>query len=170
MSVSNYAKALFEIALENDKVDLIHLNFEDFFHVLASHPVWMSHMDSPMVKPEEKEKSIDVLPFDRSFLSFLKVLAGKRITHQINEIYEEWTQLSRRYQKIAHLRVFAAKELTQEQEDKLKNALSLRFPGRTVTLSIELDSTLIGGIKVEYRGQSLDRSIARELQELYTTI
>jgi F-type H+-transporting ATPase subunit delta len=170
MSVSNYAKALFEIALEKEKVDTINLNFDEFHHIVSSNLSWMNHMDSPMFKTADKEKMIDMLSFDPSFLSFLKVLAKKHRMFQITEIYEEWTQLTRRYQKIAHLRIYTANELSKDQENRLKEAIGPRFPGRTISLTILIDKTLIGGIKVEYRGQSLDRSVARELEELYTTI
>lgn len=170
MSLSNYAKALFEIALEKEKIDLINHHFDDFIIKMKEQSEWIAYMDSPMIPFSTKEKLIDELDYDPSFLSFIKMLTKKHMMFDIFEINEEWTNLSRVYQKIAHLHVISAKALTEEQQEKIKKTLEPRFKGRTVSLKFSINEALIGGIKVIYKGQSLDHSVQRELLELYTTI
>ena len=60
--------------------------------------------------------------------------------------------------------------MNKEQEEKLIKVLGPRFKGLTISLHKTIDKSLIGGMKVVYHGQSLDRSIARELEELFITI
>ena len=86
------------------------------------------------------------------------------------DIYEQWLYLARAHQKIAHINLFSAKPVTDETILKFKKALEPRFPGKTVEFHIIIDPTLIGGIKTIYQGQALDRSVAKELEELYTIV
>lgn len=170
MSISNVAKALFELSLETEKIDVMTYHFDDLKLILETHPQWMEVMDSPMVSFEEKIQMIDALDYDASFLAFLKMLAEKRMMFQLIEIHEEWTNLSRVHQKIAHLHVYSAKPVSKTLESELKKIIQPRFPGRTISLHITVDESLLGGLKIVYQGQSLDRSIAREIQELFTII
>lgn len=170
MRISNYAKALFAIAKEQEKIDLLTFQFHDFMEHMEKNPDWIVLMDSPMVSFAEKIPLIEALPYDASFLSFLKMLSEKNRMHSVKEIYLEWTELSRAYRKIAHLNVYSAKELTSEQEEKLKVTLQPMFKNLSITFHVTIDPLLLGGIKIVHHGQSLDRTIARELEELYTTI
>jgi len=170
MSISNHARALFDIAKDQKKSDVMTYHFEDFKNVMDSHPEWVKIMDSPMLSISDKMKTIDELEYDILFLSFLKTLATKNQMHMYQEIFHEWVHLTRVEQKIAHLHVYAAKPVSQALEAKLRKALELRFENQTISFHITIDPDLIGGLKVVYQGQSLDRSVARELEELYTTI
>lgn len=170
MSISNTAKALFELSLESGKIDVITYHFDDLKLILETHPEWIQIMDSPMVSTAEKTKMIDALDYEASFLAFLKMLAGKNRMYQLMEIHEAWTELSRVHQKIAHLHLYSAQPIGKHLEEELKKIIAPRFPGRTISLHITIDESLLGGLKIVYQGQSLDRSIARELQELYTIL
>ncbi|PKK96663.1 MAG: ATP synthase F1 subunit delta [Tenericutes bacterium HGW-Tenericutes-3] len=170
MSVSNYAKALYAIAKEQDKVNLITVQFGNLKNTIAEKSSWVSMMDSPMISFDEKMKRIDALDFDSSFLAFLKMLSSKHQMHLCLEIYDEWIHLARAYQNIAHIHIYSAKEVTKEQELTLRKVIQPRFPNQTLDFHITIDEHLLGGIKIVHQGQSLDRSVARELKELYTTI
>jgi F-type H+-transporting ATPase subunit delta len=170
MRISNYAKALFAIAKEQEKIDLLTFQFNDFMSLMEENPNWIVLMDSPMVSAAKKLPMIEALTYDASFLSFLKLLAEKNRMHLVKEIYVEWTELSRIHRKIAHLTVYAAKALTKDQEEKLEIALQPMFPNLEISFHVTIDPLLLGGLKVVHQGQSLDRTVARELEELYTTI
>lgn len=170
MSVSNYAKALYAIAKEQDKVNLITVEFGAFKNTIAELNGWASMIDSPMLSFDEKMKKIEALNYDASFLAFLKMLASKHQMHLCIEIYEEWIHLAREYHNIAHIHIYSAKPVTEKQELALKKVIQPRFPNQTLDFHITIDEHLLGGIKIVHQGQSLDRSVARELKELYTTI
>ncbi len=165
-----YAKALHQIALEKNKLDLLNYQFDQLRDLIQKHPSWIEMMDSPMLSQSVKEAKIDQLEFDPSFLAFLKAISKKRHMAYLNDVYDEWIHLVRTTQKIAHLHVILASEMTKEQETRLFEALKPRFKHQTISLHKVIDPSLIGGIKVIYQGQSLDRSVARELEELFTTI
>ena len=167
MRTSNHAKALFELAIEDNKIDSIHYQYESFKDELKTAPTWISMMDSPMVLFSDKVKKIDELPYDGLFLSFLKMLAEKNQMHAIFEIFTQWNQRVRTYLKIAHVNVISATRLSKDLEMRLHEAIQKTFPHHSVSLHMHVDKHLIGGLKVIYQGQALDRSVARELEELY---
>ena len=72
MSVSNYAKALYAIAKEQDKVDLITVQFGTLKNTIENLNSWVIMIDSPMISFDEKKKKIEALDYDASFLAFLK--------------------------------------------------------------------------------------------------
>ncbi len=165
-----YAKALHQLALEHEKLDLLNYQFDQLRDLFQKNPKWIEMVDSPMLSKKEKESKIDELDFDSTFLAFLKILSEKHHMAYIDDVYDEWIHLVRTTQKIAHLNVILASDMTNEQEMKLFEVLKPRFKNQTISLHKIIDPSLIGGIKVIYHGQSLDRSVARELEELFTTI
>lgn len=168
--MNQYAKALHQLAIEQEKLDRINYNFDELRNMISKHPKWIEMIDSSMISLADKNAMIDTLEFDSLFLSFLKTLAQKHLMQYLDEIHQEWVHLMRASQKIAHLHVFLAKPMTSLQEEKLLSVLKPRFKGQTISLHKTIDQSLIGGIKVIYHGQSLDRSVARELEELFTMI
>lgn len=170
MRTSNHAKALFVLAQEKKMIDIIHYQFESLKEELKNTPQWIEMMDSPMVLQSDKVRYIDALHYNVLFLSFLKMLAEKNQMHGISEIFSSWNQLVRAHLKIAHVNVISAKPLSKEVELKIIKAIEPTFPNLNVSLHMHVDKNLIGGLKVIYQGQSLDRSVARELEELYQMI
>jgi F-type H+-transporting ATPase subunit delta len=167
MRTSNHAKALFELAKEANKIDLIQYQFESFKEELKVMNTWIEMMDSPMLLTSEKMKNIDALGYDVLFASFLKMLAEKNQMHAIFDIFAQWNKRVRTYLKIAHVNIISAKHMSKEVETRLQEAIQKTFPHHSVSLHMHVDKHLIGGIKVIYQGQALDRSVARELEELY---
>lgn len=170
MIASNYAKALYQIAQKQKKIDLLSYQYDDLKNIIERDRTWVKLIDSPMITDDEKVKLIDQLKYDVSFRSFLKMLAKKRLMHFFLEMYEEWMKLIRVYQKIAHIHLVSATPVTEKQESALRRMLQPRFANQTLSFHITIDEKLIGGIQIVYQGQSLDRSVARELEELYITI
>lgn len=170
MIASNYARALFEIAQEQEKVDVISYDYDELKNIIEKEKDWVKLLDTPMISDDEKNKIIEQLGYDVSFQSFLKMLAEKRIMHFCLDIYKDWIKRVRILKKIAHIHIVSATQITEKQKSALRRMLQSRFAGQTLSFHITIDETIIGGIKIVYEGQSLDKSIVRELEELYITI
>ncbi len=168
--MKQYVHALHQLALEKEKLDVLNYQFDEFKQMVDDYPSWLEMMNSPVLSQKKKDEQIDALPLDPTFLSFLKVLTRKAQMRHFPELYEEWTHLVRVTQKIVHLHVISVKPLTKAQEARLIETLKPRYPEQTITLHQSTDPELIGGIKVLHQGLSLDRTILRELEELFITI
>lgn len=169
-AMSDYANALMEVAKKNDCVDQVTTEFDNLHDIVFSHPKWLNVMDSPMYQMKDKDDKIDKLNLSPTLSACLKTMIRKNHMSLFFDVYHDWIRLIRAQQKIAHINVYSAKKLTDKQESMLLKRLKPRFEGMTIDLHLRVDPELIGGVKIIYQGVSLDRSIARELDELFTTL
>jgi F-type H+-transporting ATPase subunit delta len=81
----------------------------------------------------------------------------------LDTVAEELAELAaaRRQRSIA--RVLTPVRLAPEQEDRLRDTLT-RLYGRPMSLQIELDETLLGGLVVRVGGEVIDGSVAGRLE------
>jgi len=170
MSAHRYAKALFDIALEKGSVGRVSDDIDHVFHLTAQSPDWMTMMDAPLMTDGQKFRVIDDLGADPSFSALLKTLVRNRNIRLFGEIREAWVDLARAYQKIAHVDLYSATPLSDRQTEAIRNVLAPRFEGLSISVSVTVDPDLIGGLKIIHNGQSIDRTIARELSELELSI
>lgn len=170
MNSRQITKAFFELCKEENKVDLIGQQFDCLNLLANNNESWVKLLDSPMLSFDEKTKMIEELKFDSLLLSFLKMLIGKRAVYLYKSIYRNWLYLNREYQNIAHIQLISATKINGETLDKIKKTLQPRFEGKEIKLDVVIDENLIGGIVTIYKGQSLDQSIARDLEELFLAI
>ena len=168
--MNSYARALMEIAVENNTVDEIAYQFDELNDSVFTQKKWLKMMDSPMVSKEDKDKYIETLGLNKHLSHLLKLLAENKLMHLYDEIYPEWVRMIREKNKIAHINVYSVKDLNQKQIDALTKRLQPRFKKQTIEIHVKVRENLIGGLRMVYQGQSLDNSIAHELEELFTTL
>ncbi len=168
--MSDYANALMEIAQKRKNVDQISTEFDRLHDIVYDHPKWLELLDSPMYDLKAKEEKVDELHLSGTLSACLKTMVQKKHMSLFFDVYHDWIRLIRKQQQIAHINIYAAEPLTKKQEDLLLERLQPRFKDMTIDLHLRVDPDLIGGLKIIYQGVSLDRSIARELDELFTTL
>ncbi len=168
--MSDYAKALMAVAQKRNHVEEVSNAFDRLHDIVVEHPKWLQLLDSPMYRTKDKEAKIDYLNLSSTLAACLKIMVQKNHMSLFFDVYHDWIRLIRKQQKIAHINVYAAKSLTQEQEALLLKRLQPRFEHMIIDLHLRVDPALIGGLKIIYQGVSLDQSIARELNELFTTV
>ena len=168
--MSDYAKAIMEVAQKRHHVDQITTEFDRLHDIVFEHPQWLSFMNSPMYNVGLKDEKIDQLELSNTLAACLKTMIRKNHFHLFFDVYHDWIRLIRKKQQIAHVNVYAAKPLSEKQQKLLKERLKPRFEHMTIDLHLRVDPSLIGGLKIIYQGVSLDKSIARELDELFITL
>ncbi len=168
--MSDYANALMEVAQKRHNIDQITTEFDRLHDIVFEHPQWLKLMDSPMYDIKQKDEKVDALHVSPTLSACLKTMIRKDHMSLFFDVYHDWIRLIRKQQKIAHINVYSAEPLKKKQEEILIKRLQPRFKNMTIDLHLRVDSNLIGGLKIIYQGVALDRSIARELDELFTTL
>jgi F-type H+-transporting ATPase subunit delta len=87
--------------------------------------------------------------------------AGRSFTHGVRELVD---QAAQRQQKIVAI-VKTAIPLTAEQTTRLVGSLS-RIYGREVSAHIEIEPSIVGGIRVQVGDEVIDGSVAGRLEAL----
>ena len=168
--MSDYANALMQVAQKHGDVEQITTEFDRLHDIVFEHPNWLSFMNSPMYGINVKDEKIDQLGLSNTLSACLKTMIRKNHFNLFFDVYHDWIRLIRKQQQIAHINVYSAKPLNEKQQKLLKERIQPRFEHMTIDLHLRVDPSLIGGLKIIYQGVSLDKSIARELDELFITL
>lgn len=170
MILDNYIKALLDIAVENEKVDLFSSNFQQLKRLFDENKDWLKMILLPSISTSKKEEMINEIGFDEVFSSFLIRLVHDGIVTEYNQLFIKWMTLSRKIQKIAYVGLYSAKELSEKQISVLERLVKPYIAGYEIEFYTVIDENLISGVKILYQSQSLDGSLAYELKELESII
>lgn len=157
-----YAKAVFQVAEASN-------TFDDWSASLA---VWSQVAENEQVRKlfhDPKVKSEQLIGLfeavkktnehGRRFLNMLSEAKRFEALPDVKRIYEN---LLAERQQLVHAEVFVAEELTQDQQERLQNALSKRF-NQDVELEVKIDKQLIAGARIRVGDQVWDASLRQRL-------
>ena len=164
---SEYAKAIYELALEEKKVDL----FWDYFIVIDKtndDPDFRKIMASPTIDNKEKKEIVKKVyhALDDTFLNFLYVLIDHNRFNLCDEIGHEYRKLVRLEKNIMFIDVLSAKELTEKQKTKVVNTLTAKYSEKTLQFKYIVKPDLLGGIQIISNGVSIDMSLKASLDRI----
>jgi F-type H+-transporting ATPase subunit delta len=162
-----YARALFEVAREQGKLDLLREQLAQFAEALEGDRQLAIFFFSPYFSTAEKEQGLErVLEgADDSFVNFLRLLIEKHrmpVLFRIRHVYQQmWDEEN----KVLPVEITSAIELDQATTESLGNRIGERA-GRKVTLAARVDPEIIGGIILRVGNSILDASIRNRLERL----
>ena len=165
-----YAKAVFDIAKENNKVS----DFSDCFNAVCEtmNPSFMEILDSPFITLDKKKESIDKVykSLDKDFIYFLYVLVDHGRMDKIKAIYEKYESLVLKDKNILKVELISASELSKAKIKELKDSLAKQYAGMTIEIVNKINPSLIGGVKIVTDEKSMDASVKGTLDKIRETI
>ncbi|MBQ6783530.1 MAG: ATP synthase F1 subunit delta [Acholeplasmatales bacterium] len=167
MVEAEYAKALYELAIEEKKVDL----FWDYFIAIDKtndDPDFKKIMSSPIIDNKEKKEIIKKVYYklDETFLNFLYVLTDHNHFNLCDKIGHEYRKLVRLDKNIMFIDVISANDLTKAQEDKIVKVLKTKYSDKTLQFKYIVKPDLLGGIQIISNGVSIDMSLKSALDRI----
>jgi F-type H+-transporting ATPase subunit delta len=162
-----YARSLFEVATEHDKLDLIREQLGEFTEALsASHELQMFFF-SPYFSTDEKQDGLrrTVTEADESFLNFLSLLLENHRMPVIFRVRREYDRLWREANHLLAVQITSAVELDPSVAERVGDEIG-RQTGRTVELTSAVDPEILGGIVVRVGNSIIDASIRTRLDNL----
>jgi F-type H+-transporting ATPase subunit delta len=165
-SVRAYAQAAFEIAQEEGQVQ----PWSQFMQALTavfSDREALSLLSSPAVPFAQKERLLSSLLSSASptMLNFAKLVVVRGRVKRGAEIAREFERMVDAHLDQERAEVVTAVALTPDEREDLKQRLE-RFIGKTVALTINQDTSLVGGIVVKVGGKVVDGSLHTQFQQL----
>lgn len=162
-----YAEALFDLAFEEKSVTEMNQTFESFLNLsTADLDEFMTH---PKISKEVKKEMIDEFELPNVFTHFMYVVIDHDRYDLMKDIYDEFSKIIYRQNKVMHVTVYSKKALTQGEKERLITRLKKKH-NRDIELKNMLDESIVGGLKVEYEGYVLDDTINNYLQSLKATL
>lgn len=167
MVENEYAQAIYDLAKEENKIDIIN---ECFIVVNKSieNNDFMELLSSPKITKEEKKNILTKVygKLDSLFLDFMYVLIDNNRINRISYIYDYYNQLIKIEHNILHIEAYSVKELTKTQIDNLRKTLSSYYNGKTLEIENIVDPKLIGGVRIECNGKTLDVTLKKSLANM----
>lgn len=166
-----YAKALFDLAMENGEVKEVYDNLLVLKKAFQD-AKFKDVMESVNISKENKKeilKNILVSLPDSYFTFFHYVLVDNGRFDVYDQIVDAYKELLQEHLKIMDVDVYTKFNLTELEKQKLKKNLDNRFM-KNVSICYHIDSKMIGGIKVITDGLVLDYSLDTQLEEMKKSI
>jgi F-type H+-transporting ATPase subunit delta len=162
-----YAEALLEAAQDKKSLDQVRQEFDDFAAAVAESDDLRRFLENPQVEARTKRAALDELleGSDDLFLNFIRLLLEKDRIAEVEDVYEEWTRLLARQERVLELELQTAVELSDEEAAKVVREIE-EASGRKVVATRTVDSALIGGLVVHAASIRLDASVRGRLQQL----
>ena len=164
-----YGDALFELAVEKDKVDVLLEEIEQLQEVLLKNNEFGRLMNHPKIIKEEKiqvAKNVFEGRISEELLGFLTIIITKDRYKDIDAILDYFVAEVKRYKGIGIATVTTAVPLKEEQCKKIEQRLLDTTEYTKMEMHYHLDESLIGGMVVRIGDRVVDSSIKTKLSEL----
>ena len=164
-----YGDALFELAVEKDKVDVLLEEIEQLQEVLSENDEFSKLMNHPKIIKEEKiQVAKDVFEgrISEELLGFLTIIISKDRYKDIDAILDYFIAEVKRYKGIGVATVTTAVPLKEEQCKKIEQKLLDTTDYKEMEMHYQTDESLIGGMVVRIGDRVVDSSVKTKLNEL----
>jgi ATP synthase F1 delta subunit len=166
-----YARSLFEVAKEHDKLDEVREQLGQFADALQENRELQVFFFSPYFSTEEKKEGLDKLlegP-EEAVLNFLELLVEKHRTPAIFRIRNAFETLWERENRLLPVEITSAVELDDETAQKIGDQIGEQT-GQRVELTKTVDPDILGGLVLRVGNSILDASIRNRLDNLRKSV
>jgi ATP synthase F1 delta subunit len=162
-----YARSLFEVALEQAKLDVLREQLGQFADALDARRELATFFFSPYFTTQEKRDGLARLlgDADPTFINFLGVLIDNHRMPVIFRIRREYDRLWDEEHRQLPVEVTSAIALDEQTLANLSTQIGQRT-GREVNLTAHVDPDILGGIVLRVGNSILDASIRNRLEQL----
>ncbi len=162
-----YARALFQAAQDQGKVDVLREQLGQVADALSENRELSMFFFSPYFSTAEKQDGLQrVLEgADESLVNFLDLLIENHRMPVLFRIRQEYERLWQEENRMLPVQITSAIALDQATAESLGQTIGERA-GRRVTLATRVDPDILGGIVVRVGNSILDASIRNRLEQL----
>jgi F-type H+-transporting ATPase subunit delta len=166
-----YGRSLFEVAREQDKLDLLREQLGQFADAVKDNHELQMFLFSPYFSTKEKQAGLEKMldGADERLLSFLELLIENHRMPVIFRVRREYERLWEQENRLLPVVLTSAVELDEQTTKSLSERIGERT-GRTVTLTTRVEPDILGGIVVQVGNSILDASIRNRLEQLRTQV
>jgi F-type H+-transporting ATPase subunit delta len=164
-----YAKALYQLASEQNQQDQVFTQIRTIAEAIHSDPAIIEFLSSPMIRPTEKEKA-----FEGAFKSvtvsdlvknFVFLLARKQRLDVFDDIVTVYQTLSDQKHGMVRGTVRSTTVLTPEERKRIEETVN-RVTKKQSLLTYKEDPHLLGGMVAEVGSYTFDDSLASHLRRM----
>ncbi len=164
-----YATALFELALEANKLKEVEADLKGFAALLDSSDDLTRLVRSPVFSADDQQRALAAIlkkagmkPLSTNFLG---LVARNRRLFAVGDMIRAFVGLLAHHRGEVTADVASAKKLTDVQTRALKATLKSAI-GQDIQVSTQVDPSLLGGLVVKVGSRMIDTSLRTKLNNL----
>ncbi|MGB5822508.1 MAG: ATP synthase F1 subunit delta [Proteocatella sp.] len=168
----NYARALFDLAIEEKKVEEIGEEVEAVAKILESDKSFYEFFITPLVAKKDKVDLIEKAfggKISKHTENFFKVLIENGRGNEFLGISSQYKKMQLEYFNMIEAVAFTVLPITQLQHQKLVEKLE-KETGKKVILKNTIDQSLLGGMLIKVGEQEIDGTVLNRLKNLQAAI
>lgn len=166
---TTYGDALFDLALEENKVDELYEEIQALDRSFQENEELLKLLNHPEVIKEEKLSVIDNVFKGRvsdESVGFLRIIVEKDRYNDIPAIFAHFLHRVKEYKGIGSASVTSAAELTDDQKKRLTDRLLATTRYNTFETNYTVDPGLLGGMIIRIEDRVMDSSLKSQLDRL----
>ncbi len=163
-----YALAVFSLAEEANRGKAFKKTLSEFVASLDEETY--KFFNHPKVSRQDKTMILEkVIVNDTLLLNFLKVLVENQRFSLLEAILIAYQEILDSLDKIMKVKIISNKPLSNDNLKKIKDKLNKKY-NRSIQIEEEIDSSIIGGFRIEFEGNIIDETINSQLEQLRTSL
>ena len=163
-----YAKALFELALEQNSLEQTNSDMILVSNVCIENKDFRLLLSSPIIKSDKKQgvlKTIFQEKLGKLSLAYLNIITAKRRESFLEPIAEQFLALYKDYKGILPAILTTASEADDSIRKKVKELVG-GFTKKEIELQEEIKKEIIGGFILRFGQYQFDDSIRKKIMKL----
>ncbi len=167
--VEPYAQALMSVAKTHNLTEQIGEDVRSLLNLMAGSEELRKFVANPLVTPEDKKtvlKQITGESISPYLRNFLLLLVERRRILLLEGICQQYLTLLRQLNQTVLAEVISTVELTEAQQQSVRDKVVAMTNGARVELATKLDPELIGGVIIKVGSQVIDASLRGQLRRL----
>jgi F-type H+-transporting ATPase subunit delta len=162
-----YARALYEAALEQGRVEVARDQIAEFAGALDASPELAAFLANPQLDPGSKADLLDEISAgaDPIVRNFLRLVASKGRAGELGAITAEFASIVDEAEGRIAVELTTAVELSDQDAAAIVGRIEAAS-GRTVEATRSVDPSLIGGIVLQAGSLRVDASVRGRLERL----
>lgn len=167
-SASRYAKALLDLAIEQNKLEVVSNDMQSLVAVGNESKDFLVFLSSPVIKVDKKIEVFSALfaSFDQLTISFVNLIIKNRRENILPAIADSFVKLEKEHKGIVPVQVISSIPLNEETKTTILGKISSLVAGRKVELTEEVDPSLLGGFIVRLDDKQIDASVSNQFNNL----
>ncbi|WP_059748199.1 F0F1 ATP synthase subunit delta [Staphylococcus haemolyticus] len=166
---NKYAKALFDVAIDKDRLDLMYDELSEVSEATKNYGEDLRAIDSNPNQPaSDRRKFVGIVFGDANYYlkNMLMILANNRHLVLINSIFKEFKSLYNEYHNEDSAIVESVYQLSDEELDRIKDLILKQTNLSQVHITTKINPELIGGFRVKVGTTVLDGSVKKDLEQI----
>ena len=166
---NRYAEALIGIAAEKDSIDLFLEDLGTFTEIYRHEPGFKDFLLNPQNETRIKKAAVNNAfngRLETDIIHFISLLLDKDRIKYLPGIYEEFAKLADEKRSVLNISIISATPLEEKQVKVITEKYGKHYRAASVKAQVQIDASLLGGVRVVVGGKMTDATVKGRLKEL----